>query len=103
MEALWDLSWRLYPATALVALGFGLATRGAFLVFRGLRLPIGTSRKNRIWVGGLRSFLFGASLAAAATGWLWHVPALVAAGLVIGFEETLETSIAAHALAQSGE
>ncbi|MGD9933865.1 MAG: hypothetical protein AB7T37_09100 [Dehalococcoidia bacterium] len=103
MDSLWDLSWRIYPAGACLTAGIALALRGNVLVTRGLRLPTGTPRKNFTWVAGLRSLLFGASLAVAAAGWLWHIPALVAAGLVIGFEETLETSIAAYALKESGE
>lgn len=103
MEPLWDLSWRIYPAATFFAVGIALAARGNFLIGRGLRLPIGAPRKNFTWVAGLRLVLFGASLAAAAAGWLWHIPALVAAGLIIGFEETLETSIAAHALKEAGE
>ena len=47
---------------------------------------------------GLRLTLLGVTLAAVAAGWLWQWPVMVAAGLVIGFEETLETSIAAWAL-----
>lgn len=100
---MWELSWRLYPAAVLVTAGVALSLRGVILTSRGLCLPVGTARKNQTWVGGLRFLLFGTSLAVAAAGWLWHLPALVAAGLVIGFEETLETSIAAHALQESGE
>ena len=70
---------------------------------RSARTPIGTGGRNYAWIRGFRMALFGGSLMAAAAGWLWHIPALVAAGLVIGFEETLETSICASALKQSGD
>ena len=87
----------------LVIAGVALSLRGVILTSHGLRLPVDTACKNRTWVGGLRFFLFGTSLAVAAAGWLWHLQALVAAGLVNGFEETLETSIADHALQENGE
>jgi hypothetical protein len=103
MDAFWELSWRLYPALVLLAAGALLAARGDVLLVRGARMKVGTPRKNLTWIRGFRLSLFGASLAAVAAGWAWHIPALVAAGLVIGFEETLETSIVAHALKQSGE
>ncbi|MCA9861793.1 MAG: hypothetical protein KC432_02175, partial [Thermomicrobiales bacterium] len=59
--------------------------------------------KNFTWIAGLRLLLFGASLAARTVGWLWHIPALVAAGAVIGFEETLQTSIASYAFKEAGD
>ena len=103
METVWELSWRLYPAVALMAVGFAIAARGDYLLVRAARKPVGAPRKNLTWMRGFRMALFGGSLAAIAAGWLWHMPALVAAGLVIGFEETLETSICTYALKQSGE
>ena len=101
MEALWDLSWRIYPAALLMAVGLAIAARGDYLLVRAARKPVGAPRKNLTWMRGFRLALFGASLAAVAAGWLWHIPALVAAGLVIGFEETLETSICTYALSRA--
>jgi hypothetical protein len=103
MEAIWDLSWRLYPGAALLFVGLALAARGDFLLVRGARMPVGTPRKNLTWIRGFRLALFGGSLAAVAAGWIWQIPALAVAGLAIGFEETLETSIVAYALKKSGE
>ena len=103
VDAFWDLSWRLYPALVLLAAGVMLSARGDVLLVRGARMSIGAPRKNLTWMRGFRLCLFGASLAAVAAGWAWHIPALVAAGLVIGFEETLETTIVAYALKRSGE
>lgn len=45
----------------------------------------------------------GFSLVAVGAGWLVQWPVMVAAGLVVGFEETIETSIAAWALKQEAE
>jgi hypothetical protein len=103
MESVWELSWRVYPAAGLMLAGALLALRGDLLLVRGARMPVGTPRKNLTWMRGFRLALFGGSLAAVAAGWLWDIPALAVAGLAIGFEETLETSICAYALKQSGE
>jgi hypothetical protein len=103
MDTVWDLDWRLYPALALVLCGAATALRGDLLLFRGLRLPNGTRGKNLLSVRGLRLALLGLSIAAVGTGWWLQWPAMVAAGLVIGFEETLETSIAAWALEQEAK
>src|SRR5687768_12335727 len=96
----WDDSWRTYPAALAIAFGLLLSVRGAALAVGGLRLPVETPGKNLVYIRGFRLLLFGASLAVAGAGWLWQIPALVAAGLVIGFEETLETTIVASALRQ---
>jgi hypothetical protein len=103
METVWELSWRIYPAAALMAVGLALAARGDFLLVRAARKPVGAPRKNYTWMSGFRLALFGGSLAAVGAGWLWDIPALAVAGLAIGFEETIETSICAHALKEAGD
>lgn len=103
MEAFWEWPHRLYPAAVLMLAGLGVAARGDFLLVRGARLPVGTPGKNLTWMRGFRMAVLGASVAAAGAGWLWDIPALAVAGLVIGFEETIETSICAFALKQSGD
>ena len=103
MDTVWNLDWRLYPALALVLAGVALALRGDLLVFRGLRLPDETHGKNLLSMRGLRMALLGLSVIAVGAGWWLQWPAMVAAGLVFGFEETLETSIAAWALDQEAK
>ncbi len=98
METIWNLDWRFAPAAVLLLAGLLVALRGDTMLVRGLRLPMETPGKNLLSMRGLRLALLGLSIASLAAGWLWHLPAFVAAGLVIGFEETLETSIAAWAL-----
>lgn len=100
MMALWDLGWRLYPAIALIAVGGLLTLRGGWLGWESARTPIERPGKNLTWMRGFRKSVQGLALVALAAGWAWHVPAIVAAALVIGFEETLETSIAIWALRQ---
>ena len=67
--------------------------------WRWKRMTFGTPGRNLQLMRGMRFALAGASLAAIGAGWLWHLPVLIAAGAVIGFEETIEASIAASALA----
>ena len=98
METIWNLDWRFVPAAVLLLAGLLVALRGDTMLVRGLRLPMETPGKNLLSIRGLRLALLGLSIASLAAGWLWHLPAFIAAGLVIGFEETLETSIAAWAL-----
>jgi hypothetical protein len=100
METVWDWEFRLYPALLVGVAGMATALRGDVLLFRGLHLPIGTPFKNLVAIRGLRLVLLGLSVAAVAAGWVLHWPAMVAAGACIGFEETLETSIVAWALAR---
>ena len=103
METVWELSWRAWPAAAMGVVGMALAVRGLALAWRGLRAPLGRPGKNLTWMRGFRYVLFGGSLAAVAAGWQWDIPALAVAGLAIGFEETLESSIAVWALRQEYE
>jgi hypothetical protein len=69
----------------------------------GLRAPMATAGKNLVTVRGMRRMLLGFSLVAVGAGWVLQWPVMVAAGLVVGFEETIETSIAAWALKQEAE
>ena len=100
MDTIWSLDWRPYPAAVLTAVGLVLATRGGILMLRGFLSPNATPGKNWHTVRAMRALLQGSSLAAIALGWWLHWPALFWAGLIFGFEETLETSIVTWALKQ---
>lgn len=99
MELLWDSPWRLLPALELMAVGAVMAAFGMRRGWQFLHLPFGTTGRNLTLMRGMRFFLAGGALVAIGAGWLWQLPVLIAAGAIIGFEETIETSIAAHALA----
>ena len=98
MELLWESEWRALPAILLLVVGDVLLARGVIRWRMSHRMASGVPGKNLALVQAFRLVLGGGALLAIGAGWLWHVPLLVAAGLLIGFEETIETSIAAHAL-----
>jgi hypothetical protein len=103
MDTIWTLDWRPYPAAVLTTLGLVLATRGGILMVRGFLSPYAAPGKNWHTVRAMRMCLQGISLAAIALGWWLHWPAMFWAGLIFGFEETLETSIVTWALKQEYE
>lgn len=103
MDTIWNLEWRLLPAAVVAVMGLAMAFRGDALLVRGLHLPVQSPGKNLLSMRGLRLVLLGLSIVAVGAGWYLHWPAMVAAGFVIGFEETIETSIAAWALAHEEE
>jgi hypothetical protein len=100
VEPLWESDWRLAPAAALAALGAMPMIRGAIRWNARAGIPLEAPRRNLPLLQAFRLLLGGGSLVAVGAGWYLQQPVLVAAGLVIGFEETLETSIAAWALAR---
>lgn len=98
MELLWESECRALPAILLLLAGDVLLARGVLRWRASHRIPYGAPGKSLALIESFRLLLGGGALLAIGAGWLWQVPVLVAAGLVIGFEETIETSIAAFAL-----
>ena len=96
MDALFDLSWRAYPAIALIALGGMLVVRGIRAV---LRPPHGTI-DALTYARGFRSVVAGLCLALIGVAWLQRLPWLFAIGLGIGGEELFETTNIIRALHQ---
>ncbi len=73
----------------------------ALLLWRGLRLGsggLGDPVRNLRFVRGFRLTVIGLALVAIACAWLWHQQWLLILALVIGGEETLESSIHAYAI-----
>lgn len=103
MDTFWSSDFRVIPADVLIALGLWLTSTGIAMEIAGLRTPMATSGKNLVTVRGMRRMLLGFSLLAVGAGWLLQWPVMVAAGLIFGFEETIETSIAAWALKQEAD
>ena len=99
METLIELSWRVYPISALIALGIGLALWGLLMVLNGLRGALrGDSGKLLPWIQGFRLTIIGLALAGLGVAWAWHLTWLLVLTLAIGGEETLESSIVIFAL-----
>ncbi|HEX2036175.1 MAG TPA: hypothetical protein VHS99_18495 [Chloroflexota bacterium] len=87
------LSWRVYPAAALVILGVGLAASGLWLMRAGRRTPPGPERALVYrYLTVFRRVVVGLALAGTGVGWAWQVPWLFAAMLCVGAGELLESS-----------
>ena len=94
MEALIDLSWRIYPAAVLMAVGASLFLLGMAKEWRGLRLALsGDPAKILIFLLGFRLSIIGLALAGIGAAWTWHLTVVLVLSLVIGGEELLESSV----------
>ena len=99
METLIELSWRVYPASALMALGIGLALWGLLMELNGLRGALqGDSGKLLQWIEGFRLSIIGLALAGLGAAWALQLTWLLVLTLAIGGEETLESSVVIFAL-----
>ncbi len=99
METLIELSWRVYPISARIALGVGLTLWGLLMEITGLRGALrGDSRMLLTWIQGFRLSIIGLALIGLGTAWGWHLTWLLVLTLAIGGEETLESSMVIFAL-----
>ena len=99
METLIELTWRVYPISALIALGIGLALWGLLMVLNDLRGALrGDSGKILPWIQGFRLTIIGLALAGLGAAWGWHLTWLLVLTLAIAGEEILESSIVIFAL-----
>ena len=98
MDALTELSWRIYPASVLMAMGGLLAGLGVQLEVSGFRLSTRDPDHILKLVRGLRLFILGLALAGLGASWEWNILWLFIVSLVIGGEEMMEISIVIHTL-----
>ncbi|MDZ4278376.1 MAG: hypothetical protein U1B78_04480 [Dehalococcoidia bacterium] len=98
MDALVELSWRAYPAAAIIAAGLALAALGAAGLARGYLLPVRDRSKPIVWVSGFRMAVVGMAVTGLGAAWLWQQVWLLALALAIGGEELLETSFVLYVL-----
>lgn len=98
MDALIDLSWRLYPVALLMAVGIVIAALGLRREIDGIRRPMRDPAKVLTFVRGFRLAIIGLALASVGAAWAWHLTWLLVLALVIGGEETLEGTIIIFAL-----
>ena len=99
MDTLIDFSWRLYPASAVMALGAGLVLWGTKAGVDGFRRALrGDSANLATWIWGFRLSIIGLALVGIGGAWAWHLLWLFVLSLAIGGEETLESSMVIWAL-----
>ncbi len=71
MDALADLSWRIYPASALMAVGLLVFLSGIRVEVDGLRSPTGDPAKMIKVIRGFRIAVIGATVAGLGVAWNW--------------------------------
>jgi hypothetical protein len=99
MEALMDLSWRLYLALPLMVLGAALAVWGIKRGVHGLICALrGDSAQLVTLMEGFRLAIVGLVVTGIGAAWAWHIPWLLVLSLVMGAGEMLESSIDIFAL-----
>ena len=92
MDTLIDLSWRAYPASALMAVGIALVVTGAKKARAGLSSPGGGPANMLAFVKGFRIAVFGVALAGFGVAWQWQLTWVLVLSLVFGGEELLEST-----------
>ena len=99
MDTLANLSWRLYLALPLMAVGAACVVWGAKRGFKGLMGAVrGDSAHLVPFMEGFRAFMIGLALIGIGIAWIWHLPWLFVLSLATGGGETLETSLILFAL-----
>ncbi len=92
MDALVDLTWRLYPAALIMAAGAAMLMWGALTLLRTDQIDARERRKPIMLVSGIRLALMGGAITALGASWYWQQLWLFILALAIGGEELLETS-----------
>jgi hypothetical protein len=103
MDAVADLSWRLYPAALLMAAGSAVAAAGLRREIDGILRPVRDPDKVLTFARGFRLAIIGGALAAIGAAWAWHLTWLLVLALVIGGEETLEGTLIIFALTRGAK
>ena len=92
MDGLVDLSWRIYPASALMIGGLALAVLGFRLAAEALRRPPYGPATSLTLLRGFRYAVIGIALINAGAAWQWQVLWPLVFALVFLGEEMLEIS-----------
>jgi hypothetical protein len=100
VDALFDLSWRIWPASAISAAGALIFVRGAFRGQAALHTPATEMAKPLGIALALRMLLLGFSLVALGLAWSFQIVWLFWFALIFAGEETWETSMVVSGLRQ---
>ncbi len=92
MDGLIDLSWRIYPASALMFGGLILAVLGFRLAAEALRRPPYGPATSLTLLRGFRFAVIGIALVNAGAAWQWQVLWPLVFALVFLGEEMVEIS-----------
>jgi hypothetical protein len=103
VEAIFDLSWRLYPSVAMMLAGAAVAARGMRVEFHGHRMAVREPGKVLTIYRGFRLMMIGLAIASLGAAWNWQVAWLAILAIVIGGEETLESSLCVYGLTRGPE
>ncbi|HLZ69730.1 MAG TPA: hypothetical protein VKV26_07450 [Dehalococcoidia bacterium] len=93
MHELAHLAWRSYPATGLMAWGLWFVLRGVRRCRAAWPRPASGLMQPLGWMRGFRLTVVGLALAGVGAAWLWQIGWLLAVALIVGFGETLESSL----------
>ena len=98
MDTLVELSWRLYLAAVIIAAGIAVAALGLRREVDGIGRPLRDPGKVLTFVRGFRLAIIGLAVAGIGAAWAWQLDWLLVLSLVIGGEETLESTVIIFAL-----
>ncbi len=101
MDVLIDLSWRAYPAAVLLGTGSLLAIPGLYGFWAGMRPPYEHASKTLAALQAFRRGVIGLAVMGLGAAWIWQLDWLLVLALVIGGEETLESTIHVQAVSMS--
>ncbi len=91
MDAIAELSWRVYPSAALMAIGLAVSWLGSRMARRGFHLP--GAADMQMFIKGFRIAVIGGTIAALGAAWNWQLTWLLVLSLVICGEEVVETTL----------
>jgi hypothetical protein len=93
VDTLADLSWRIYPALALVLIGVPMAFFGLRRDIAGLRAPFSDRDKPLKMMTGFRMAIVGVALTLFGAAWIAQIAWLMWLAAIIGAGELLESSL----------
>lgn len=93
MDALIDLSWRVYPASVMMAGGIAVFVCGAYMLCYALGLRLSDHPdKMQTFMRGFRVAVIGLTFAGVGASWNWHITWLFVLSLIVFGEEVMETT-----------